>query len=814
MRKILSILALLLFQLTGYSQFSISGKASSMENPNSIAGTTIGFDHSYLLAYCDDIGSFIIRDLPAGKHIITFSNVAFRKQILEINLQSDTTLAVVLEPAIILADEVIISAISAKHTTPVAFSELSKTAVEELNFGKDIPAVLNFLPSVVTTSDAGNSVGYTGIRIRGSDASRINVTVNGVPLNDAESQNVYWVDLPDLATSVENVQVQRGVGTSTNGSGAFGGSINIQTNKISMLPFVETGFAAGSFNTFKNNVSFGSGLLHDHWFMEGRLSKISSDGYIDRASSDLKSFYASAGYAGKNTIARFNILSGKEITYQSWNGVPESRIKGDSIGLQNYILNNYLSSADAENLLNSGRTYNAFTYENQVDNYQQDHYQFLFAHQLTSSLLINTALHYTRGKGYYEEFKTQDKLTAYGLIPVYNNGDTIVTSDLVRRKWLSNDFYGITYSLNYEINHQNKIILGGAWNEYDGEHFNELTWMQWPSGSQINQRYYDDKAWKTDFNFFAKYLLGITDKINIYIDQQYRRVSYHFNGLSDDGSLIPQKDQLNFLNPKAGINITFSPAHSVFVSAGIAQKEPSRDDYSNNIFRERPVSEQLNDYEFGYAYNGKNTTFQYNVYLMDYKNQLVLRGDLNDVGNAVRVNVPKSYRLGLELNAEYLVSKKIKISGNLTASKNKITAFTDQLDNYLDYSKTSFTYENTDIAYSPSLTGMGKLAYTPVKYFSMTVAGKYVGKQYLDNSQNENRKINDYTVVDIITRYKMHFSWLNEITFGVLMNNVLNRMYVSNGYTYGYLYGTSETHENFYYPQAGFNVMAQVEIKF
>ncbi len=814
MKKIQLFLVLVLTALESYSQFNLSGRVLTADNRMPVSGANISINNSYRTVNTDGDGSFILHAMPTGKYFLTIKHLSYQEHLIQLNLLSDTVLIIQLDAVLILSDEVIISAMKVTEKSPFAFSELNKPTIESANFGQDVPYLLNQFPSVVTTSDAGNGVGYTGIRIRGTDASRINVTINGIPLNDAESQNVYWVDLPDMASSVENIQVQRGAGTSMNGAGAFGGSINIQTNKINTNPYAESAFSMGSFHTFKNNLSVGSGLLKDHWFMEGRLSKITSDGYIDRATSDLKSFYVSTGYVGKNTIVRCNIFSGKEITYQSWNGVPEARLNNDEAGMLLYIDRNYLSEADAANLLTSGRTYNSFTYENQVDDYQQDHFQLLISHQFNPNLLFNAALHYTKGKGFYEEYKAGQELSDYGLANIILTNDTISTTDLVRQKWLDNDFYGLTYSLNYAISKKQQLIVAGGWNQYDGDHFNTLKWLQWVSNSNINQHYYDDNALKTDFNIFAKYTFDITSKINIYLDQQYRSISYQFTGYDSDGLLKPQQEHFNFFNPKAGIYIKLSPTHAVFASFSVAQKEPSRVDFTDNTYAERPKSEQLYDYELGYRFQSNKILFQANAYLMDYKNQLVLKGDVNEVGNYTRINVEQSSRTGIEISGDYKITTKINLGANVTFSSNKINDFTDRLDNYDDGSKSIYQYHKTDLAFSPSLTGMGRVEYNPVKNFIVKISAKFIGKQYLDNTQNEMRQINDYSVFDVIGQYKVKCSLFNELTFGLLLNNIFNRQYVSNGYSYGYIFGGSEIHENFYYPQSGFNKMTQITIKF
>ncbi len=716
-----------------------------------------------------------------------------------------------------IADEVIISATRAKQKSATPFSTVTASDIEKNNLAKDIPSILELLPSVVTTSDAGAGVGYTGIRLRGSDATRINVTINGIPVNDAESQGMYWVDLPDLASSIEDMQVQRGVGTSTNGAGAFGGSINILTNKLSEQAYAETNFSYGTFNTCKATVKAGTGLLANNFAVDARLSKINSDGYIDRATADLKSFFVSGGYYGKKTLVKLNVFSGKEITYQAWYGTPEARINNDDVEMQNYIYRNGLDDEDATNLLNAGRTYNFYTYKNQVDNYQQDYYQLHFSHLLSNAFTFNAALHYTKGKGYYEEFKKNQPFEIFGWNAIIVGADTIDKTNLVRRKWLDNDFYGATYSVQYTNKKNIESVIGGAWNQYDGDHYTQFIWQQYAAAGLPNDKYYLNNGLKTDFNIFLKTNFEIKNKINAFVDVQLRNVGYNFTGFDELLNNVPQTVNYVFINPKTGVSVNHKYGTG-YISVGIGNKEPSRDDFTDSSPASRPKSENLTDLECGYKLLRKKFSVAFNYYLMIYKNQLVLTGRVNDVGNYTRTNVNSSYREGWEVEASCKPFSKLTLQGNATLSNNKIkkfVQFTDAYDENYNYAgQKEIEYKNTHIAFSPKLIAAGQLSYDVLKNFKATLINKYVSAQYLDNTSNNTKKLNAYSVTNFQLTYALHPKFVKEIGLNFTVYNLLNSLYQSNGYTWGYYTGQQLTTENFYYPQAGRHFMAQVAIKF
>ncbi len=794
-----------------FAQFTIAGIVKDSTTNNVLQGASVIIQNSFLETVTDNEGKFIFKNIKNGNYVFKISFVGYNALINELAVADNINPEFKLSKATVITDEVVIAATRVDEKTGMAFKNLDKDYIENRNFGQDVPFILALTPSVVVTSDAGNGIGYTSIRIRGSDATRINVTINDVPINDAESQQLYWVDLPDIASSTDNIQIQRGVGTSTNGAGAFGGSINIQTNRLHAEPYLETNHAAGSFGTVKNNISFGTGLLNNHWTFDARLSKINSDGYIDRGSSDLKSIYISEGYYGKKSIIRLNIFSGKEVTYQSWYGTPESRINNDVNGMIDYVIRNGLDSEDSLNLLTSGRTYNYYTYHNQVDDYQQDNYQLHYSLQLTDKFVFNVSGHYTKGKGFYEEYKKNQDLADYGItdfVPV------TPTVNLVRRKWLDNDFYGSTYALKYEKRNKISATIGGGWNQYSGDHYDEIIFSQYFPIANTPYRYDFNTALKTDFSLFGKAVYNLNDKTNFFGDMQYRKVSYNFRGFDTLFNTAQQQVYLNFFNPKLGFNYILNDEHSFYVSLSVGNKEPSRDDYVDSSPSSRPKPENMQDLEVGYRFQKKDLTFALNYYYMNYKDQLVLTGQVNDVGNYTRTNIDKSYREGAELEVQWMPMKKIIVAANATISINEIKEYKQYIDDYDAGDQVLRTYNNTDIAFSPNMIGAADIGYEIVKNLKVNFTSKYVGKQYLDNTSDNSKKINAYFINDLRVGYLLKTKIIKEIHFGILINNIFNHLYESNGYTYNYIYGGKETVENFYYPQAGTNVLGQLSLKF
>jgi iron complex outermembrane receptor protein len=796
------------------AQVTITGVVRDPQQ-RALEGATVQVAENNRFAVTDAFGRFELPRLAPGDYQITVRYVGFTDYVQTVSAQQDVVLEITLTESTVMTDEVIISATRATDQTPTTHSSINRQAIQKQNFGQDLPFLLNWMPSVVTTSDAGAGVGYTGIRIRGSDATRINVTINGIPYNDAESLNTFWVDIPDIAGSSQSIQVQRGVGTSTNGGGAFGASINLQTNTRNDNPYAEVVQSYGSFNTQKSSASFGTGLLSKHWVMDGRISKITSDGFIDRASSDLSSYYFSLGYYAGKTMMKAIVFGGKERTYQAWYGVPESRLKNDEEAMELTAINEGWNAEQLANLLQSGsRTFNPYTYEDQVDDYRQDHYQLHFSHRLNDRVTLNAALHLTPGKGYYEEFKYDADLEDYGLAPVVIGDSTIESMDLVRRRWLDNKFYGTTFSVNYETENMS-WVTGGAWNRYDGDHFGEIIWSE-VSVVEPAYRYYSNYGDKRDFNIYSKLGHQFGNGFHAFIDLQYRQVDYETVGIENEQNQLDVNETFRFFNPKAGISYNLSATRQLYASYSVAHREPVRDDFVD-FEGSAPRAEKLGNLEVGFRSIGKYHTFNANYYWMDYRDQLVLTGELNDVGAYVRTNAGKSYRMGIELEGAFSLSDKFILTANATLSRNKIATYNELL---VDYGPTfedeiivSRKHKDTDIALSPSLIAATGLTYRVIANGEITWLSKYVGKQYLDNTSRDDRSIDAFFVNDIRLTYTWKPPFTKEVVFSLLVNNVLDFQYESNGYTWGYLGGGAEYRENYFYPQAGRNFMAMIRVR-
>ncbi len=807
---------ILCLPLLSFSQFAINGTVSDASLNIPLPNANVVIKNSFTSAITNSEGKFELKNLNQGDYEISISYLGYETFMQKISLNKNVTINVSLIRKSILQDEVSVSATKAEANSAMAFTQLNKEEIVKTNFGQDIPYLLQLQSSTIATSDAGTGVGYTGLRIRGSDATRINVTINGIPLNDAESQQLYWVDLPDLASSADNIQVQRGVGTSTNGAGAFGGSINITTAKTNTEPFGEVNLGGGSFNTFRRNFSAGTGLIKNKFAFEGCLSQITSNGYVDRASADLTSYFLTGTYFGKNNFLRFNIISGKEKTYQAWNGVPESRINNDTAGMLAFIDRNYLDEEDAANLLSSGRTYNYFTYKSQTDNYEQKHYQLFYSQQMNNNLDANVAFHFTHGEGYYEEYQKSQSYSDYNMIAPVIGTDTIYSTDLIRRKWLNNDFYGTTFSVNYDARKKLRATFGGAWNQYDGGHYGQVVWAQYAGDNKINHEYYNDDALKTDFNIYAKATYSFTEKWIAFGDVQYRNVNYKFQGFDVALNSVPERDVLDFFNPKAGITFKPDNKQTGYVSFSVGNHEPSRDDYVNSSTASRPKHETLYDLESGYRYSNKNFTAGFNYYLMFYKNQLVLTGKINDVGEYSRTNIDNSSREGVELDVAYRITKTLVVKAIATISQTNIKLFKEYIDDYDNGGQQVIEHKDADIAFSPKLVGNGILSYQPIKNLSADFIYQYVSEQFLDNTSNAIRKLNAYSLCNLRFSYSINRDENKHplLELGLQINNLFSEKYESNGYTYSYFYSGQTTTENFYFPQAGINFMGSVRVRF
>lgn len=763
----------------------VQGQVTENNGQTPVAGASVRLGGRQTLT--NEKGEFRFDKAEKGLFELSVNSLGFSvyKQTLPVN--GDLHLSIRLTAAALYLQPLEVKSLRASDKAPFAKTNLTKEQISKTNLGQDIPFLLEQMPSVVINSDAGNGVGYTGIRIRGSDATRVNVTLNGIPYNDAESMGTYYVDLPDFASSVNSIQVQRGVGTSSNGAGAFGGTINLATNEYNEKAYGELNNSFGSFNTWKNTVKAGSGLIDGHFTVDARLSRITSDGFIQRAKSDLKSFYFSTAYLTKKSSLRLNIFSGKEKTYQAWYGV-------------------------AENLLATDRTNNpagtekpGTPYNNQTDNYTQTHYQLFFNHALNARWSFNTAIFLTKGKGYYEEYKASQDYADYGLT---NPGPAGSTTDLVRQRWLDNDFYGQIASLQYR-NTKNELTFGGGWTNYKGQHFGNIVWLQ-KGAVSADYHYYDYPATKKDVNFYTKWQHQLGAHWTSFADLQYRHVNHNMKGFEGNPTLFVNRS-FDFVNPKAGITYTQNGWQAYF-SYALGHKEPNRDDFQAGV-KNQPKAETMHDLELGVDKKTSNYQYGANIYYMYYYNQLVLTGQINDVGAYPRINIPHSYRLGIELQGAAVVNKWMNVAANLTLSKNKVASFVEYIDNYDNGGQNTALHRNTDISFSPNVTGAATINFLPTHHFEISLISKYVGKAYMDNSQNEGRKLNGFFVQHIRASYTLQQWLFKEWHITGQVNNLFNKKYEPNGYTYSYISNNTLTTENGYYPMAGTNFMIGINIK-
>ncbi len=730
-------------------------------------------------------GSFEFTNLPAGNYTLTTSFSGFKSNTQTVALQNNQyELNVVLEVLPNALQAVEVKALRASDLAPFAKTNLTKSYIQKNNLGQDIPFVLNQTPNVVVNSDAGNGVGYTGIRIRGSDATRINMTINGIPYNDPESQGIFFVNLPDFVSSVSSIQIQRGVGTSSNGAGAFGASMNFSTNEYNEKAYVELNNSVGSFNTFKNTVRVGSGLINNKFTIDARFSRISSDGYIDRASTNLQGAYLSAAYYLPKSTLRFNAILGKEKTYQSWYGISEAELK----------TNRTANSA--------GTAKPGAPYDNETDNYSQNHYQLLYNTELSSKLQFNTAFYLSTGKGYYEQYRANENLSNYGVTA--NN-----RSDLIRQLWLDNKMFGQIFSLQYQTT-KDQLTFGGGWNVYPGEHYGRVTWLA-TNAVPVPFTWYDHDAKKTDINTYAKWQRQLGQKLHLFTDLQFRRVNYTIDGFRQNPE-ISVDEQWNFLNPKAGLTYNHK-GWTAFASYALANKEPNRDDFEAGA-NQKPLREQLHNVEVGLEKSNliPGLSVSANGYLMYYRDQLVLTGQINDVGAYVRTNLPESYRLGVEMEARYTKTK-IGFSYGLALSQNRVIDFTAFYDDYDNGGQISINYGNTPISFSPGIVQIATIDWRPLKRTEFTLLSKYVGRQYLDNTGDKNRSLNPFFVNDLRAAYDVPVKkWARQVKLVLQVNNFTNRLYEPNGYTFSYVAGGDFTTENYFYPMAGINWMMALNI--
>lgn len=802
--KLFSVLFLLLpFNLA--AQYAIRGTVSDKNTQESLVGAHVSIENTNLKTITNQNGEFYFDKIKKGEYVIIASFIGFETEKQSTTINSDKTVNFSLQPTSFMQDEIVVRSTRNDDKTPLTYSEIDAAELRKINKGADLPYLLQNTPSLVVTSDAGAGVGYTNLRIRGSDITRINVTMNGVPVNDPETHTVYFVDLPDIASSIDNIQIQRGVGTSTNGAAAFGASINIKTDEVETEPYAMLNSNVGSFNTLKNTLSFSTGRSKNGFNINGRLSKITSDGYIDRGWSDLGSYYLSGSWSGKKTLVKLIATSGVEKTYQAWNGIPKDSIDTNPT---------YNPSGEMFDQDGNIKGY----YDNETDNYQQDYYQLHVAHSFRNNLILSATAFLTNGKGYYETWKNQKSFSSYGLPDVVIGNEVISKTDLIQQKWLENSYYGLYAALEHKTG-RFSTTYGGGWNQFDGNHFGKISWAQFASTSTNDWDWYRGTGLKTDYHVFAKTNIEISRKISLFIDLQYRHIDYDMKGTHDDLRNITQSHTFDFFNPKSGIFFTINSQNSMYFSVAKSNREPSRTVYRDADLNQKINPEQLLDFELGYSLNNKKLNFNTNIYYMNYKEQLVMTGKINNIGSAIMTNVPESYRLGIENSLNYKLLKKLNIGLNLSLSTNKIKNFTEFVDNWNYWDDTenqSYQYEfelgTTDISFSPSVVGGASITYLPIKNMEINLIGNYVSRQYLDNTSNKYRSLDPYFISNLNINYEWKQPIFKTLTLSLSVNNLFNEKYETYGWVYKYINDGAEYLEDGYFPQAGTNFMFGITI--
>lgn len=819
-----SLLFLLSMPLS--AQYDIWGNVENVQGEKMI-GASIFILEADVATTSDFEGYYSLDSVPAGTHLLKVTYIGYQDVIKEIVLTQDTNVNIVMPGSVYELETIELTQPIFDKSSPFSYSEQGTEEIGVKNLAQDLPLLVEHTPSMVVTTDAGAGVGYSGMRIRGSDATRVNVNINGIPLNDSESHGVFWVNLPDLATSVERIQIQRGVGPSTNGSGAFGATVGLNTDYIHQNPFVRIEGSYGSFNTYKTAVTVSTGLMNNKYLIEGRYSGINSDGYMDRASSDLSSFFLSAAKVDKNSSLRLNVFGGKERTFQAWNGVPKVKLdqlegKATTEDLLEHYYNNsngqYNTLADSLNLFDSGRTYNAYLYENEVDDYSQTHFQLIYNKQPSSTFTYNAKAHFTKGKGFFEQYKHQEDLADFD--PALRT-----VSDIVVQRWLDNEFFGGILNGEYQASPELKLHVGTAYNVYLGDHYGDVVNVVDSTLSSIFT-YYESDATKLDANAFLKAEYQLTEKFNIYADAQVRNVAYRSAGTDNDGYIFDIDENFTFFNPKLGLSMGLADNQTLYASYARAHREPVRGDFLDSRDGLVPRAERLDDYELGYRKASEKIDWEANFYYMKYKDQLVLTGAVNDVGGAVRSNVPDSYRAGVELSAKANLGKYLNWSPNITLSQNRIPEYSEvsavgKADGTLEINTTIL--KDQEISFSPSVVAGSIISYSPLHNLNISALSKYVGKQYLDNTTDEDRSLPAYFVQDLAASYLIQSDLIQEVEFKLVVNNLFNKKYSSNGYTYGYIYEyldgngevvTVSVRENYLFPQAGINFLFGVSVTF
>ncbi len=794
--KTLFIVALLL-PLQLLAQFNLNGNVFDKENHEALIGAHISIKELELVNVSDENGHFKFENIKKGTYTLEATYIGFKIYETNINVNKDIDVKIAMTADSMMEDEIIVTASRVGEKTPLTYSEVNSKELIKSNQGADLPFLLQNTPSVIVTSDAGAGVGYTSMRIRGSDLTRINVTLNGVPINDAESNLVYFVDLPDLASSVDNIQIQRGVGNSSNGAAAFGASINIKTDEQTTEPFARLSSSIGSFKTLKNTINFSTGRNKNGFNFNGRISKINSNGYIDRAYSDLFSYQLSASWSNENNFLKFMIMNGNEQTYQAWNGCPKDSLETNPTfnpaGIMYDKDGNFIGY-----------------YENEIDKYNQTYYQLHYAHSFTSNLTLTASAFLTTGKGYYENYKNDKKLSSYGLESLII-GDTIIQRlNLIQQKWLDNKFYGINLNLNQKTG-KFDINYGASWNKYDGDHYGIINWAEY--AIPLNYRWYENTGNKEYYNVYVSSNYELNPYLNFFAEIQYRHIRYDLEGIHDDLNDITQNHIFNFWNPKGGAFYTINENNSAYFSVAYSNREPNRDIYTDadEIQREKVTHEKLIDYELGYSYRNRKIAINTNVFYMDYNDQLVMTGEINNVGNTIMMNVDKSYRFGLEGSLAYQANRYFGLDFNFALSQNKIIDFIDYVElydedwNYLGQSTTNLG--TTDISFSPNLISGLNLKISPIKYLDIVFQEKYIGRQYIDNTSTLSRSLDPYFVSNVNINYEWKQNLFKMLNFNLAINNIFNSKYCSNAWVYRADVGGQEYIEDGYFPQAGINIM-------
>ncbi len=747
----------------------------------------------------DEQGAFQLEGVRGGRARLRATRVGHAPLDTLLDVPSAATLVLRMPALANTLREAEVSALRAGEGSPFATGTVDRERIQRTNTAVDIPVLLDQLPSVITTTDAGTGIGYTGMRVRGSDATRINVTVNGVPINDAESQAVFWVNMPDLASSAGDIEVQRGVGTSTNGPGAFGASINMRTTQVAERAFGELGAVLGSYDTQRWTARFGTGLLPakeggSRFSMDGRLSTISSNGYIDRATADLASYFVQGAWMGRTRSLRFITFGGRERTYQAWNGVPRE-------------------------VLDTNRTYNEYTYADQVDDYRQTHYQLLLEQRFGADATLSITAFRVLGAGFFEQYREEDDMAFYGIAPAVINGDTITATDLVRRRWLDNTLDGVNAAFERRIG-PHRWVVGGSYSVYRGDHFGEVIWARYTGELDKDARYYANDSRKTDGNAYAKLTYALGPRIELFGDAQVRSVSHYFLGFDGDLRNVTQSVAFTFFNPKAGLSWRMDERYRVYASAAIANREPNRDDLTETSPESRPTSERMLDIEAGLERRTARLIAGMNAYWMDYRDQLVLTGELNDVGYALRTNVPRSYRAGVELTLAAQLTRALSWRANATFSRNKVRDLTTYVDDFDDGGQRPIALGETDLAFSPSAIAGSEMGW---RFWGkagrgsaeVTLVTKYVGRQFLDNSASPDRAIDPYLVNDL--RFNAELTalrGLKRVQLNITLRNLFSEQYENNGWVYSYFSGGTRTDLVNLFPQAPLNILAGLTVHF